>query len=96
VDFCGSPGVALVVAIREADGAADEIMVPAIKSPLAYATALHEIGHISGQHQNSSNSKTRERWAWQWARENALNWTPAMERYATGYLSGERLAWLLP
>ena len=74
-------------ATREADGAANEIVVPAIKSPLSYAVALHEIGHFLGRHQNSRNSKTRERWAWQWARENALNWTPAMERYATGYLT---------
>jgi hypothetical protein len=72
----------------EADGhAANEIVVPPIKSPLSYATALHEIGHILGRNQNSRHQKTRERWAWQWARENALNWTPAMERYATGYLT---------
>jgi hypothetical protein len=69
-------------AIREADGGADEIMVPVIKSSISYATALHEIGHILGRHQSSRNSMTRERWAWQWARKNALEWTPSMERHA--------------
>jgi hypothetical protein len=69
-------------AIREADGAADEIHTPPIRSATTYATALHEIGHILGRYQTSRNSITRERWAWQWARDNALVWTKAMERHA--------------
>ena len=69
-------------AIRETYGAADEIMVRPIKSPITYAVALHEIGHILGRNQNSWLPMVRERWAWQWARVNALNWTDAMERYA--------------
>jgi len=30
---------------------------------------------------------TRERWAWQWARSNALKWTPRMERCAVQSLA---------
>ena len=73
-------------AIREAYGSANEIMVPPIKSPITYAVALHQIGHLLGRNQNSWLPMIRERWAWQWARVNALNWTDAMERYAARYL----------
>jgi antirestriction protein ArdC len=69
-------------ALREADGGFDEIQIPPIRSTISYATALHEIGHILGQHQSSRHSLVRERWAWRWARENAIAWTPAMERSA--------------
>jgi hypothetical protein len=41
---------------------------------------LHEIGHIKGRHQRSPDTLVRERWAWRWAKENALIWTPAMEK----------------
>jgi hypothetical protein len=40
-------------ALREADGAADEVNTPPIRSAINYATALHEIGNIRGRHQNS-------------------------------------------
>jgi hypothetical protein len=43
----------------------EEICIPPIKSPISYATALHEIGHILGRYQQSSDSMVRERWAWQ-------------------------------
>jgi hypothetical protein len=59
-----------------------EIEVPPIRSARSYATALHEIRHILGRHQVSNVILVRERWAWQWARRNALEWTPAMERHA--------------
>ena len=62
-------------AIREAYGAADEIMVRPIKSSITYAVAPHEIGHNLGRNQKSWLPMVRERWAWQWARVNALNWT---------------------
>jgi hypothetical protein len=42
--------------------------------------ALHEIGHIRGRLQLSRSRVVRERWAWRWAEENALVWTPAMDR----------------
>ncbi len=58
----------------------EEICIPEIKSATSYATALHELGHILGRHQLSRKTMVRERWAWQWARKNALTWTPIMER----------------
>jgi hypothetical protein len=72
--------------IRERDGGADEIQIAPIKSRLSYATALHELGHILGRYQDSTYSLTRERWAWEWARRNALIWSDAMERYAINAL----------
>jgi hypothetical protein len=74
-------------ALREADGAADEINVAPIRSTLSYAVALHEIGHIVGRYQDSPNVLTRERWAWKWARAHAIIWTKAMERYAVAALA---------
>jgi hypothetical protein len=59
-----------------------EIWIRSVKSRLAYATALHEIGHILGRHQLSDVVLTRERWAWDWARRNALQWTPTMQQHA--------------
>jgi antirestriction protein ArdC len=58
----------------------EEISIPPIRSPITYATALHEIGHIRGHNQRSHKKMVRERGAWRWARANALLWTPAMER----------------
>jgi antirestriction protein ArdC len=58
------------------------ICIPQIRSPISYSTALHEIGHILGKHQRRRDSMLRERAAWQWAKSNALMWTPAMERHA--------------
>jgi len=69
-------------AIREADGGADEIAIAPVRSEITYAIALHEIGHIRGRYQRGRRSVTREWWAWQWARENALVWTTRMERCA--------------
>src|SRR5262245_26764445 len=74
-------------ALREREGATDEIHVAPITTALRYATALHEIGHILGRYQDSERSRVREQWAWTWARANALIWTPAMERCATQSLS---------
>ena len=68
-------------AIREADGGADEIIIPPVRSEITYVTALHEIGHILGRYQNSPRVAVRERWAWHWAKANALFWSQAMERY---------------
>jgi hypothetical protein len=77
-------------ALREADGASDEVQMPPIRSELTYATALHEIGHILGRHQSSRLQMVRERWAWEWARRNALVWTPRMERSAVEALRKAR------
>jgi hypothetical protein len=68
-----------------------EIFAPPIRSAVSYGVVLHEIGHILGRHQQSRRTLTRETWAWNWARSNALIWTPAMERCA-----GDALAWYAP
>ena len=41
-----------------------EIWIRPIRSPLAYATALHEIGHILGRYQMRFSGMVSERWAW--------------------------------
>lgn len=73
-------------ALREADGGRDEILIPPIQSPVIYATALHEVGHILGRYQRSPHVLVRHRWAWQWARKHALVWTPTMEKFARASL----------
>jgi hypothetical protein len=51
-----------------------------IKSEKAYAVALHEIGLIrTGRF---DDVLIEERRAWEWARDNALVWTPTMQREA--------------
>jgi hypothetical protein len=59
-----------------------EVQFPAVKSQISYATALHEIGHLLGPRRNSRRIMVRERDAWRWAKRNALQWTPTMERCA--------------
>jgi hypothetical protein len=55
-----------------------------IKSEKAYAVALHEIGHIrTGRF---DDVLIEERRAWEWARDNALVWTPTMQRHADSCL----------
>jgi hypothetical protein len=51
-------------------------------SALTYAVALHELGHALGRHVNHVDDIVRERDAWDWARANAIAWTPKMERLA--------------
>jgi hypothetical protein len=60
-------------------------------SAISYATALHEIGHDRGRHQSSCDQMVRERWAWEWARRNALDWTPAMGHHAVKWLERVRV-----
>jgi hypothetical protein len=74
-------------AIREFD----EVTIPQVKSSVSYAVALHEFGHLFGYHQNSRRVMVRERGAWRYARINALQWTPAMERHMAN-----SLAWYEP
>ena len=59
---------------------AEEIIIAPIRSTWSYVVALHEIGHVLGRHQDSSRVMVRERWAWRWARQNALAWTPTIDR----------------
>jgi hypothetical protein len=78
------PGVSY--SLRECD----EIRIAPIRSSLSYAIALHEVGHMLGRHQQSRWVMVRERWAWNWARKNALFWSPAMEWTATDSLEWYR------
>jgi len=55
------------------------ITIPHIRSHVAYAVALHEIGHIYGKHQRHPSTMVRERWAWKFARRHAMLWTEEME-----------------
>lgn len=72
------------------------IWIPEVRSPISYAKALHEIGHVVLRHTNDRdrNVLTREGEAWQWARDHALIWTDTMEeracRWATSYVEGMR------
>ena len=66
-----------------------------ITKPEHYAIALHELGHIASPTQHYFHSQTEavfdqlfnggdtlkqnEIGAWDWARQNAVLWTPAME-----------------
>jgi hypothetical protein len=67
---------------------ADEIEIPPITTPIRYAVALHEIGHILGRYQDHHNEVVSERWAWEWARRNAIWWTSKMDRFAERALRG--------
>lgn len=68
-----------------------EIHTPPIRSAISYAAALHEVGHVLGQHQHSQRIMVREGWAWRWARAHAMIWTPRME-----HSRQEALAWYAP
>jgi hypothetical protein len=62
-----------------------EIWIRPIRSPRAYAVALHEIGHIIGRYQMKKSVMVRERWAWEWARRKRL----AMD-------AGDGATWIVP
>lgn len=70
------------------------INIPKVHDDVTYATAMHEIGHIVAKHghgysrglQTNFDSPiemydmlTEEHAAWEWAQQNAIEWTPAME-----------------
>src|SRR5262245_12194461 len=69
-----------------------------INSESDYAVALHEIGHI--RQGRFEDILIEERRAWEWAKANALVWTPTMQRkaeqsmrgYETAYEGDEALA----
>jgi hypothetical protein len=76
----------------KADLETGTIRIPPIGSEAAYAVALHEIGHIRCKHLDDLDTGGAEgvarevlaceQRAWEWARDNALIWTPTMEREA--------------
>lgn len=56
-----------------------------VKTGATYAYALHEIGHIVGR--QGPNRIEKELRAWEWARANAIEWTPTMQKTAARCLS---------
>lgn len=49
------------------------IAIGPVKSIVTYAIAMHELGHVLGEHQNDDDIRLiREAYAWKWAFENAL------------------------
>lgn len=76
VQWCDVPSKALALT-----GELQFILTPHITSEIAYAVAMHELGHIKSLNQ-SSDQIEREHAAWDWARRNALKWTPRMEGFA--------------
>lgn len=55
------------------------VKIRPVCSPVTYAIALHEIGHILGPMQKGKRL-FREAGAWLWARDNAPVWTDTMTR----------------
>jgi hypothetical protein len=68
IQVCWDRRVSRARVLRDLDSTVLEIQLPPIRSAISYATALHEIGHIKGRHQNSRDTMVCERWAWEWAR----------------------------
>ena len=63
-----------------ADYESGTVRLHRVNSEAAYAVGLHEIGHIrQGQFEDLM---VEERRAWEWAKANALVWTPTMQRTA--------------
>jgi len=71
------------------------MQAPSIRSADDYATLVHEYGHILGPWQRGGGghySKPRsgrmieECGAWVWAMENAVAWTPKMDRHVQRHL----------
>ncbi|AJF08250.1 hypothetical protein GSUB_17345 (plasmid) [Geoalkalibacter subterraneus] len=54
------------------------IAIRPVKSSITYAIALHEIGHILGDHQGGTRLD-KEYGAWCWAKKNAATWSHTME-----------------
>jgi len=77
------------------------IKIPNIKGDVSYSIALHELGHLLGK--RSGRRLDKEVQAWEWAIENAIEWTDAMNEHMKkclrSYLSWcqrRRGAWIPP
>jgi hypothetical protein len=64
-----------------------------VRCQRTYAVALHELGHARGAKQWHVDDVVRERDAWDWARDNAIIWTPAMERLAAACMRRATAKW---
>lgn len=60
------------------------IKIMEVKSPVTYAIALHELGHILGK--QPKRRLDREVAAWDWAKENAIKWDDTMQHTAVSRL----------
>ena len=81
--LCRSSGIEINYGIHpSASREVREVWLRPVRSDRAYASALHETGHILGRYQHSRVELICEKWAWAWARRNALCWTPTMKRHA--------------
>jgi hypothetical protein len=83
--ICEAHKITIIYSPHRNDGSAQrylrQIMISPVRSHLSYATALHELGHLLGSHQDPTlPSMVQEVDAWNWAKNNALMWTPAMHR----------------
>lgn len=59
------------------------IEIRPVRSPITYAIALHELGHIAIGHRSMKIGRLAEEGeAWAWARDNALVWTDTMDAKA--------------
>ncbi|WP_128926421.1 hypothetical protein [Bradyrhizobium guangxiense] len=79
VQWCDVPSKALALS-----GELEFILTPHITAEIG-AVTMHELGHIKSRDQ-STDQIGRERAAWDWARRNALMWTPHMAGYAAASL----------
>jgi hypothetical protein len=69
------------------------VQFPVVTSTRLYAVGLHELGHALGAKQYHVDDIVRERDAWEWARGNALVWTPEMERIAAAHMRRATERW---
>lgn len=80
--FAGLADQHNVLVGRHHDGVAyrkiRSVCIRPIKTAITYAVAMHELGHILGPRQ-SGVRLDQEVGAWEWAHDNALEWTDAME-----------------
>lgn len=63
------------------------VKIPPVESYVAYAIALHEIGHVVGA---QGLGHEREQLAWEWAIGHALTWTDEMQGHKDRSLAGYR------
>ena len=93
-ELCQKHGIVLHYVVRASRSITikkgKELRVARVVSPISYALALYEIGHILGKYQNSQHVLVRERAAWKWARQNALIWTARMAATAEASLAWYR------
>jgi hypothetical protein len=69
------------------------VQFPIVRSARVYAIALHELGHALGRQVDHPDDIGREQDAWEWARDNAIVWTPEMERLEAACMRRATMRW---